>query len=72
MWNYWEARGLITNCNLPAVCHVLSLGDALNESSGSQEELVFRINEPETINIIASGRAEKAKVDSETLFDPLL
>lgn len=38
------------------------LGEARIGTTGPQEELVFRTNEPETINNIACVRAEKAKV----------
>lgn len=41
----------------------MGLGNARIGTTGTQEELVFRTNEPETINNIACVRAEKAKVD---------
>lgn len=41
----------------------MGLGNARIGITGTQEELVFRSNEPETINNIACVRAEKAKVD---------
>lgn len=40
----------------------MGLGEARIGTTGAQEELVFRTNEPETINNIACVRAEKAKV----------
>lgn len=40
----------------------MGLGEARIGTTGPQEELVFRTNEPETINNIACVRAEKAKV----------
>lgn len=43
---------------------VVGLGNARIGTTGPQEELVFRTNEPETINNIACVRGEKAKVDA--------
>lgn len=49
----------------------VGLGDARIGTTGPQEELVFRANEPETINNIACVRAEKAKVDGAYVSVPL-